>query len=392
MLNDRREPTSILNRSFITLFFANMAFNMGQFMSNALLPVYVDSLGAPAAVIGLVVSTFGFAAILFRFVSSPIMDTYNRKYIVAFASLLMVIAFFGFGISKSIPVLIAFRLIQGCGTAFGNACCLAMVANMLPKDKYTTGIGYYSLAQAISQAIGPSIGLWLVGLVDYQMTFAINAGFMLIAAVMALLLKYDFTRTKKLKLSFQNLIAKEAIIPSVVSFLLIAGTTVTSFLIVFAAGQGVTKNIGLYYTVSAVTMLVTRPLVGKLVDKAGLIRVCVPALLCNVASFIVISFSTNLWGFLIASFIAAFGSGACLPAMQALCMKSVPGERRGAASSTNFIGLDLGGLVGPSIAGVVAQSFGYVTMWRVMVIPFILSALTLVIFRRRVVEIEENFV
>ena len=43
-----QEPTKIWNGLFFTVFFANMAFGLGQMMSNALLSIYADHLGAPA--------------------------------------------------------------------------------------------------------------------------------------------------------------------------------------------------------------------------------------------------------------------------------------------------------------------------------------------------------
>ena len=388
----RQEPTTIWNKAFISIFFTNMAFNMGQLMSNSLLSIYANSLGASASAIGLLMGAFAFASITFRFVSAPIMDTYNRKYIVGIATLTLATAFFGFSLSKTIPALMCFRLLQGCGMAFGNACCLAMVSELIPKDKYSTGIGYYSMAQVACQMLGPSIGLWLVGLVGYSMTFAINAFIMLIAAFLAFQIKTFFVKTKKLKFSLGNTIAQEALLPSVILLLLNTGSTVVgSFLIVYARNQGVTGNIGLYFAVSASTMLITRPIIGRLTDKFGLVKVSIPALFCNVISFIVVSYSHTLWSFLFAAFISAFGYGACQPAMQALSMKTVPNERRGAASSTNFIGMDLGNLIGPMIGGVIAQVYGYGAMWRTMAAPFLIGALLLFVFRRLFTRIERDF-
>lgn len=388
----RQEPTTIWNRAFISIFFTNMAFNMGQLMSNSLLSIYANSLGAPASAIGLLMGTFAFASIAFRFISAPIMDTYNRKYIVVVATLTLATAFFGFSMSKTIPSLMCFRLLQGCGMAFGNACCMAMVSELIPKDKYSTGIGYYSMAQVVCQMLGPSIGLWLVGLVGYSATFIINACVMLVAAFLAFQIKTQFVRTRTLKFSFHNTIAREALLPSTMLFLLNTGsTTVGSFLIVFARNQGVAGNIGLYFLVSASTMLVTRPIIGRLTDKFGLVKVVIPALFCNVLSFFVISYSNTLWSFLFAAFISAFGYGACQPAMQALSMKTVPNERRGAASSTNFIGMDLGNLLGPTVGGVVAQSMGYEIMWRAMAAPFLIGVALLFTFRKLFTRIEQDF-
>jgi len=65
-------------------------------------------------------------------------------------------------------------------------------------------------------------------------------------------------------------------------------------------------------------------------------------------------------------------------------MKLVPKEKRGAGSSTNYIGQDLGNLVGPVIAGSVVQSLGYSAMWRIMIIPVAMAAVLVIVFRRKI--------
>ncbi|SEP40963.1 MFS transporter [Propionispora vibrioides] len=390
--SEPQEQTKIWNFMFISIFFANMVMNLAQYMSNALLAIYADSLGASASAIGVLMSTFAVSALLFKVVSAPAMDTYNRKYLVAGAMVTMTAAFLGYSLSQSVPSLIAFRILQGCGQAFGNVCCLAMVAETLPKSKYGAGIGYYSLAQVVAQASGPTVGLWLVSQIGYHLTFAFNAGVMLLAAFLAFKIKIRYKRTKKLKITLNNILAKEAFLPAtVLVFIIMAFCVVNSFLVVFANEQGVGSDISLYFTVSAITMIFTRPIVGKLTDRFGFVRVFTPALFCDVISFFIISVSHTLSSFLLAAFLASFGFGACQPAIQALAMKCVPNERRGAGSSTNFVGMDIGNLLGPTFAGLVAQTFGYRIMWRVMVVPLLIAIVVVIIFKRKIACIEASF-
>ena len=388
----RQEPTTIWNRMFITLFFTNMVFNMGQNMSNSLLSIYANSLGASASAIGLVGGTFAISSILFRLISAPVMDTYNRKVIVVFAALTLSGAFWGFSMSGSLTALMGFRLMQGAGMAFGNACCLAMVSEMIPKDKYKSGIGYYSLAQAIAQATGPSTGLWLVDRMGYRTTYSVTACLMILAAVLASRIRVNYQRTRALKITFNNVLAKEAALPAAVMLLTITGTSaVNSFLVLYARGQGLGANIGLYFTVSAGAMLVLRPVIGKLGDRFGLVRVMIPALSCQIVAFYIISISTTLPGFLLAALVSSISSSACMPSMQALSMMSASPQRRGAVSSTNYIGMDLGMMLGPIIAGNVVQAVGFVYMYRIMVIPFIIAISIIFGFRNMIGRIEEDF-
>jgi MFS family permease len=389
----QQQPNKIWNITFASIFLTNMAINLAQYMSNSLLSIYADSLGASASAIGILMSTFAVSALLFKVVAAPAMDTYNRKYLVIGSMAFYATAFFGFSISKSVSLLMFFRVLQGCGMAFGTVCCLVMVSEALPKDRYGTGIGYYSIGQVVSQAIGPTVGLWIARFVGYNVTFTVSACIMVLAALLALNIKIKFKRTKKFKISLNNIIAKEALLPAVVYlFLSMSFCIVNSFLVVFASNQGVTTNIGLYFAVSAATMVFSRPVVGKLTDRYGLVKVCVPAIFCDVIAFFIISCSYTLPIFLFAALISGFGFGACQPAIQTLCMKCVTNERRGAGSSTTYVGADIGNLAGPTIAGFIAQSFGYVTMWRTMVIPLLTAIALLIVFKGKVAKIEKNFI
>ena len=126
------------------------------------------------------------------------------------------------------------------------------------------------------------------------------------------------------------------------------------------------------------------PFVGKMADKHGFVKVLLPAMGCFALAFLLISYSVRIEMFLLAGFISAFGYGACQPTVQALCMKCVPKEKRGAGSTTNYIGQDLGNLVGPTMAGAVAGRLGYGPMWRFMMIPIFMAMLIVVIFRKQI--------
>ena len=145
-----------------------------------------------------------------------------------------------------------------------------------------------------------------------------------------------------------------------------------------------TEKIGLFFTVYAVTLLFSRPLIGKLTDRYGYVKVLLPAMVCFAASFFIISISDVIWKLLLAAFINAFGFGASQPAVQALCMKLVPKEKRGAGSCTSYLGNDGGNLAGPLIAGTLIESYGYATMWRVMLLPIVISMGIVIVCRKAI--------
>jgi len=381
------------NRTFILLFTVNSMLTLGQFMINAILATYAESLGATESVIGLILSAFAVSSIIMRCFSGPMIDTYNKKRIVMIATMIHAAAFGGFGISQDIPLLFVFRVLQGCGMAFGNACCLAIVSQILPKSKYNSGIGVYSVAQVVAQSAGAPIGLWMVTEYGYRTTFMVSAAIMVLTTLLALQINMPHIRAEKLEISIANSISIKALLPAVLMFLLMVGSSVVhSFIPVYAYEKGIRGNPGLYFTVASLTMIATRPIVGKLTDRFGVVKVIIPALLCNIISYYLLSVANDISIIILSGFISAFGSGACQPAIQALSMKCVPPEKRGSASCTNFIGMDFGTLAGVSIAGVIAERMGYSLMWCIMTIPFFAGVIMILVFKNKLNSIENQFI
>lgn len=380
---------TIWNKTFICLFIANAMMYLSQMMMNTLVSKYTNSLGASAAVVGVVMSAFTWTALILKVVSAPALDAFNKKFILAGAMFVMSLAYWGYGFSDNIPMLLSSRLLQGAGQAFTATCCLALAADSLPRDKMGSGLGVFSLAQAICQAIGPSCGLYLAEFIGYTYTFFTGAVLMTVACLLVLTISVEKRPRKKFKISLGSMFAKEAILPACLALLFsMAYFNINSFLVIYAEDIGIEGEIGLFFTVYAVTLLFTRPLIGKLSDKYGIHNVLLPAMCCFAVSFIIISFARSLPAFLVAAFISAFGYGACTPTVQALCMKRVGAERRGAGSCTNYVGQDLGSLLGPIIGGFVVGHFGYPAMWRIMLLPVLIAAVVVIIFRKDIASSE----
>lgn len=166
---------------------------------------------------------------------------------------------------------------------------------------------------------------------------------------------------------------------------------IKSLLIVYAEKRSIGSEIGLFFTVYALTMLLTRPIVSKFIDQYGFVKVGIPLLFMTVVSLCMISMADRLWLFLAAAIIDAAGYGTVQPALQSLCLKSVPLERRGSASSTYFIGLDAATIIAPPLAGHLADTVGYSAMWRWISAPILIGICIVFFTRKKIKGIETDF-
>lgn len=155
-----------------------------------------------------------------------------------------------------------------------------------------------------------------------------------------------------------SLYAKEAALPSVVIFLIMI---TWGAIITFLALYGVQKSIsgtGAFFTVYAISMLITRPYFGKLVDRRGFGMGVWSGVLLIPIALLLLSVSNSLITILICAVIYGTGIGAAQSSLQTMAIIKVPKERTGAANATFFTGFDGGIGAGAVLAGIISTFAG----------------------------------
>ena len=359
MTREASKPATLWSRMFITLCIINLLQVIGQMMMVTIMPLYARDMGASAAVIGFVVGSFAVASLVTRPFATPAFDSFSKKKIFFFAIGMKAVCSFLYGFCTNVTMLILVRMLHGVAMGCSGPLALAIVSDVIPQERMGSGISIFSLAQALAQAVGPALGLWLVSAVGYQMTFRISGISIVFACILILTLDVKEPDVRPpYRLVLGRIFARGAIPPAVLTGIFSAcNASVMSFIAIYASFYAI-DQIGLYFTVHAICLLVTRPLFGRLADKLGFAKVMIPSIIAYACGFLLISQSHELWMFLVAAVIMACGYGVCSPLFQAIAMQSVPRSRRGAASSTNYTGLDAAQLAGPAAAGFVIEHFG----------------------------------
>ena len=131
----------IWNAQFKHIAVITVMFNLGQFMMNTLVPKYTDSLGASAAIIGVVSSIFAISSLGIRPVSGPAMDYFQKNRMLSLALGLIVLAFIGYGFSNNVALVIVSRLVHGMGIGMAAPLSMAMASSALPEGKLASGLG-----------------------------------------------------------------------------------------------------------------------------------------------------------------------------------------------------------------------------------------------------------
>jgi EmrB/QacA subfamily drug resistance transporter len=76
--------------------------------------------------------------------------------------------------APSLPLLIAFRVVQGVAAAMIAPASLAIVLDSFPAERRAAGVGLWGAAAAAAAAVGPTLGGALVELSDWRLVFLVN--------------------------------------------------------------------------------------------------------------------------------------------------------------------------------------------------------------------------
>jgi MFS family permease len=393
------KANSLWTKNFLLLILANFAIYVSFYMLIPSLPVFIKEISGRDSLSGLALGLFLLAAVLIRPFAGRSIDTGKRKEIFLLGTGVFLFSTLAFSLVPTLVVLLAARFVQGLGWAYCNTAAGTLASDIIPRMRLSEGMGYFSLSLSASMGVGPALALYLSERYSFQLMFYACAGFALLSFLLALFINQpnlsSETETRTPPATKKVLLEKKAFFPALVMFfVLISYAAITSFLALYGQYRLV-ADIGLFFTVFAVSISVSRPLFGRLADRKGHDLVLVPGLILCILTLIIIYFARSLPAFIFAGFVYGTGFGAVQPSMQALSVLFVPPERRGAATATYFLFLDLGLGLGSVLWGLVAQSYGYELMYLAAIIPSLISLFVYLLARQRktrqVVSGQSNF-
>lgn len=150
-----------------------MAFIDGTVV-NVALPFLQRELDATAIGVQWVVESYSLFLAALLLVGGSLGDRYGRRLILVIGIVVFAIASVACGFSLTISQLIVARAIQGIGGALLVPGSLALISASFSEEQRGRAIGTWSGFSAITTAIGPVIGGWLVENVSWRAVFFLN--------------------------------------------------------------------------------------------------------------------------------------------------------------------------------------------------------------------------
>ncbi len=357
-------------KNLLVLFIAGFFFWISVSILLPTLPTYIKSVGANVQQVGQVMGCFAIGLLLSRTLMGRFADRHSRKLVLLIGSFVVAVAPICYIYFNSIAELMAVRAFHGISIAAFTIGYSALVVDLSPIHNRGEAIGYMNLAVPTGMAAGPAIGSYIVSSVGYAPLFLASASSGGLALLLAAQIQEgklksvyieDLPPSIKVSRSFWQLINSPALnVPTVILSLvgLLFGTIV-AFLPLYVEELNIDFNLGLFYTVVAISSFSVRIFVGKASDRYGRGLFITLSLLCYVVSMTLLSVANSPAIFLLVAVAEGFGRGLLIPIMLTLISDRSYDNERGRVFALCLGGFDVGlALAGP-ILGIVLAAIGY---------------------------------
>ncbi|WP_423447148.1 MFS transporter [Kocuria sp. KSNUG] len=374
-------PERLVTPTFVVAWVVNFLQYLTFYMLVTTMALYaVKSFAASDAVGGFASSAFVVGATLARLVSGYLVDVLGRRRMLLIALVVVAVACALYIPAGSLPVLIAVRMVHGFGYAFASTAVMTIAQSVIPDSRRGEGTGYFALGTTLATAIGPALGLFLVGNLDYTWLFWTTLATAVLGLVLGIFLREPLAqqeaKAERSKFSLSD-IAHPSVLP-IGSFMLVVGVCyagVITYLNAYAEDRGVTTGAALFFVAYAVAMLVMRLVLGKVQDQRGDNVVVYMGLICFAVALGILAVATQDWQVVVAGAMTGLGYGTLMPAAQAIAVSAVPAHKLGTGISTLLLLMDVGVGIGPVVLGLLLSATGFGTMYTVLAVLVVVAAL-----------------
>lgn len=379
----------LFTASYCSILAANFLLYFGFWLLVPLLPFYLqENYSLAEGSIGAILACYTVSALMVRPFSGYMLDTFARKplYILAYAWFTLM--FLGYIVGGILVFFVLLRVIHG--FAFGTVTVAGntVVVDIMPSARRGEGLGYYGLTNNIAMSTGPMVGLFLHGLLSYELIFSISLLSCLLGFFLAVTIKAPAKpKVERPPLSFDRFILLKGI-PAGISLLLLSipyGAT-TNFVAMYVKEMGLDVTPGFFFVLMAIGMGISRIFSGKFVDR-GYVTECIHyGFFLVVAAFALLGACEKimLWNegvaelcFFIVPFLQGVGFGIMFPAYNSLYINLAPNNQRATATSTYLTSWDVGIGLGMVLSGMVAEAFSFETVY---VAGCVLSVISMLYF------------
>ena len=323
-------------------------------------PYRILDLGGSPFAAGLFLGFLTYASAFSAPVTGALADRVGKRRMLVGCSLAIAGFSLAYALATDYRLLLAFVLLHGVFWSGLLSASSAYMTDIIPEARRAEGIGYWGLATVVAIAVAPAAG-FAVYRHGWIRLCAVTGGLNLLMTAIALGLRENPRPSAGPHPPFfsRDLLEWRVLVVSFTLFLYSFGYGgITSFVALYADAHHVAPK-GVFFTVMAAVILLTRPLSGRAADRLGYKTILFPSLTLIALGLALLAVSATRAGLVVAALVFGSGFGSAYPAFAAYVMGQVDAARRGAAFGGILAAFDTGIGTGSILTGLIIDRFGY---------------------------------
>lgn len=362
--------TQASKRDFLLLIsvIGGLALLSSTLSKTPVLPLFAHALGASPAEIGWIVMASTVPGILISFPAGALSDYLGKRSVIRVALVIFATAPFLYLLVTDVTQLIVVRFYHGFATAIFGTVATAAIAQRYVADR-ATKLSTFSSATIVGRSVAPFLGGALISLASFHMVYVACAVSGVLALVLSLCLPRETTgavlaKTQRAPFfaSLRAVVSNRYILATsgVEAALYLVFGAVEAFLALYAAQQGIPAwQIGIILGAQLLSIVLLKPIMGMVSDKAGRERVIIPGLVVAGLSVLLLPVWSSLIGLIVLMSVFGIGFAAVSSSTSALVADLTKNGAFGASMGVLSTIMDVGQAIGPVLTGWMVGRYGY---------------------------------
>lgn len=331
---------------------------------------YLQSLGIPVELQGLVIGSYSLTAMVLYLIASPFVNTANAHRAILLGMSVLAVCGASYLFVHSIWGLLALRILSGAGQFLMGAGTMSLLVAAIPLESSGRAFGFYSVSMLMAYGLVPALMDTLAPFIPSPAHGYAGATLSLIPAAYIVV---KIRRRQRIRLggvtsaaqtpSWADIRANVTQLPVALLILLnmiyFANWSSLFFLFKGFAHEQHIPNVGIFFSAQMGTMIIIRVLAGRLFDSVDKVRLVIGSFLTVAVGYFSLGHLPGTWAVPLVGLLFGAGMGAGYPAINGLMFQLSPARFRSLNANLMLFAVQAGFFIGPVIGGALVSQHHY---------------------------------
>ena len=354
------------------------------------LPLFIRSLDVPLSTVGYIAAASTVVGIIVSFPAGMLSDVIGRRRVLLIAAAVFATAPFLYLVIAAPWQLVLVRIYHGLATAILGPVALAVVADTFQKGRGER-MGWYSSATMVGRFLAPLVGGLLIFGEDFHWVYLADGFAGVLALLAAVRLPIASAPSESWREAFKQQrgtygqetrpilrhlgILATSGVEAVQYFAFGALETFLPIYLHEQLGYPVWK-IGLLFTAQILAATLTKPMMGRLSDRYGRVRMVVSGLILGGITTGTMVLSSDYFVIMVLMALFGLGLATVTASTAALVADLSPSQGRGGALGILSSIMDVGHATGPIVTGLLVSAYSYLAAFASVGVLLIVVSMT----------------